>query len=304
MGSYVHRQKRGIEMKIVIVGSEGFIGRTMVRRALMDGNEVVGVDIPKESPVTDAGYTYRCVDSVDDAVLENADGMVLLAAKRPIGAFTLDDYFGNIGIIQKNLELAIEKGITNIVFASSISVYSGEKLPWTETDYSVPLNLYGASKLACENIGLLQSRTKGLRFKALRFGHVIGPNEKNGFFVNLTVQNAREKKTQTIYGTGEQKRHYIAVPDVCAAVLCALKHPDECGVYNIGMARTYTNNEVVETVNRVFQNAGNAVHDLSKQMIGGDDGMSIAKAQDKLGFAAAYDLEKTFLYIKSEIERS
>ena len=45
MGSYVHLQKRGISMKIVIVGSEGFIGRTLVRDMLRDGNEVVGVDI-------------------------------------------------------------------------------------------------------------------------------------------------------------------------------------------------------------------------------------------------------------------
>ncbi len=302
MGSYVHLQKRGISMKIVIVGSEGFIGRTLVRDMLRDGNEVVGVDIPAHSPVADAGFTYLCADRLDSKALEGADGMALLAAKRPIGGFTLDDYFGNIGIVQKNLDLALDSGITNVVFASSISVYSGEKLPWTETDYSVPLNMYGASKLACENIGLLLSRTKGLRFKALRFGHVVGPNEKNGFFVNLTVQNAREKKTQTIYGSGEQKRHYLAVPDVSRAVLCALKKPDEWGVYNIGMERTYTNNEVVETVNRVFDNEGNAVHDTSKQMVGGDDGMSVMKAREKLGFTAAYDLEKTFLYIKSELK--
>lgn len=289
-------------MRIVIVGSEGFIGRTLVQYALKDGIEVVGVDIPEASGVTDAGYTYQCAQRLDDAVIRGADGMVLLAAKRPIGAFSIEDYYGNIDIIRKNLEMAAENGITNIVFASSVSVYSGDRLPWTESDYSVPLNLYGASKLACENIGLLWSRTKGLRFKALRFGHVIGPNEKNGFFVNLTVQNARAKKMQTIYGSGEQKRHYIAVPDVCGAVLCALKKPEEYGVFNIGMEKTYTNNEVVETVNRVFDNEGNAVHDMTKEMIGGDDGMSVERAKEKLGFTAGYDLEKTFLYIKSELK--
>ena len=36
-------------------------------------------------------------------------------------------------------------------------------------------------------------------------------------------------------------------------------------------------------------------------MIGGDDGMSVTAAQERLGFSAAYDLEKTFLYIKSEL---
>lgn len=289
-------------MRIVIVGSEGFIGRTLVRYALKDGNEVFGVDIPAQSSVSEAGYTYQCVNTLDGAAIKGADGMVLLAAKRPIGAFSIEDYYGNIDIIRKNLEMAAENGITNIVFASSVSVYSGDRLPWTESDYSVPLNLYGASKLSCENIGLLWSRTKGLRFKALRFGHVIGPNEKNGFFVNLTVQNAREKKTQTIYGSGEQKRHYIAVPDVCGAVLRALKKPEEYGVFNIGMERTYTNNEVVETVNRVFGNEGNAIHDMTKEMIVGDDGMSVALAKERLGFTAGYDLEKTFLYIKSELK--
>ena len=227
-------------MKIVIVGSEGFIGRTLVFRALQEGNEVVGVDIPPQTCVQEQGYTYYSIDSVDDAAYKNAGGMVLLAAKRPIGAFTPEDYFNNIAIIRRNLDTAIEKGIKNIVFASSISVYSGEALPWTEEQYTVPLNLYGASKLACENIGLLLSRTQGLRFKSLRFAHVIGPNEKNGFFVNLSIKNALEKKTQTVYGSGEQKRHYISTADVCRAVLAALNKPEECGVFNIGMGKTYT----------------------------------------------------------------
>ena len=291
-------------MKIVIVGSEGFIGRTLVYHALKEGCEVVGIDIPQQSYVCREGYTYYCVDSVDDAAYENVGGIVLLAAKRPIGSFTLEDYFNNIAIIRRNLDIALVKGITNIVFASSISVYSGDVLPWSEDQYTVPLNLYGASKLACENIGLLLSRTQGLRFKSLRFAHVIGPNEKNGFFVNLTVRNALEKRTQTVYGSGEQKRHYICTMDVCRAVLAALSKPEECGVFNIGMEKTYTNNDVVETVNRVFDNEGNVVHDMTKQMIGGDDGMSITAARERLGFVAAYDLEKTFLYIKSELSES
>ena len=288
-------------MKTVIIGSEGFIGRSLVNAALKENHEVIGVDMAPESALCVEGYTYLSVDEVDDAAFDGVDGIVLLAAKRPIGAFTMEDYYNNIGIIRKNIDLAMEKGITNIVFASSISVYSGGELPWTEDSYTVPLNLYGASKLACENIGLLLSRTQGLRFKSLRFAHVVGPNEKNGFFVNLTINNALEKKTQTIYGSGEQKRHYISVADVCRAVLAALKCPEEYGVFNIGMTETYSNNEVVETINRVFDNEGNAVHDMTKQMIGGDDGMSVRAAEERLGFTAAYDLEKTFLYIKSEL---
>ena len=291
-------------MKYAIVGSEGFIGKTLVQYALQQGHEVIGVDIAAQSQLSASGYAYMSVDRMDDASFDSVDGMVLLAAKRPIGAFTLDDYFNNIAIIKKNLDLAIEKGVSNIVFASSISVYSDGELPWTEDSYTVPLNLYGASKLACENIGLLLSRTQGLRFKALRFAHVIGPNEKNGFFVNLTIGNALQKKTQTIYGSGEQKRHYVSTLDVCGAVLAALSKPDECGVFNVGMAQTYSNNEVVGTVNRVFDNEGNAVHDMTKQMIGGDDGMSVEKARDRLGFSAAYDLEKTFIYIKSELSEN
>lgn len=283
-------------MKIAVIGAEGIIGRVLVEYLCQQGYSVRGYDLfPKSINTYDhINYEYICINE-ENICYNGVDGIVLLAAKRPITAFSLDDYYQNVKIVYENVLKAVSDNVRRIVFASSISVYSEYSLPYREIDYSIPLNLYGASKLAGEQIGNLLTQKTNSSFIALRFAHVIGVNEKKGFLIRTVLDNALNKRKQIVYGDGAQRRHYVYVKDVCRAIEAALLAKNHSGVFNIGMKNIYSNLELAEYANKVFHNNGNILHDFSKPMIGKDDEMSIDKARLELDFVPKYDLEESFL---------
>lgn len=283
-------------MRFIIIGAAGFIGHELSRYLLERDHEVIGYDLLPEPihAIDHEKMTYKQLGEVSAEDYRAADCLVLLAAKRPYKEFCFADYQSNVAIVEQYCAAAMRYGLTNIVFASSKAVYSGEKMPWSESERAVPSGLYGASKLAGEDIGLFYSKYAGLRFKSLRFAQIIGMGERKGYLINTLIDNAIEKKSQTIYGSGEQTRHYVYVKDVCGAILTAAGRADTYGVYNIGMDKAVSNLELAECVNRVFDNEGNLYHDYSKEMVGSNDEMSIILAQRELGFIAQYDLEATF----------
>ena len=133
-----------------------------------------------------------------------------------------------------------------------------------------------------------------MNIKSLRFAQVIGTGERKGFLINTLIDNAREKKQQTIFGDGSQRRQYIYVKDVSRAILKALEHTEEKGVFNIGLPGSISNLELAECINKVFGNEGNLKLDLSKKMNSNTDEMNVTKAKELLGFEPSFDLEQIF----------
>ncbi|MBR6917252.1 MAG: NAD(P)-dependent oxidoreductase, partial [Clostridia bacterium] len=200
------------------------------------------------------------------------------------------------------LDVAVEKRVKNVVFASSKAVYSGDALPWRECNASVPSSLYGASKLACEELGLLTAEKAGMGFVALRFAQVIGYGERRGYLIGTLIDNAISKRTQIIYGDGSQRRHYVYVKDVASSILCAAEHPGLRAVVNIGMQETLSNLEMAKSANHVFGNEDNLRCDPSLEMSKINDEMDISLAKEVLNFSAEYDIDSSFRDIASEAE--
>ena len=246
-------------MKCLIIGACGFIGNELSKYAREKGHTVLGCDVLPWDGKVQIQFPdkddYCCVaDSDPDSdFLTRADSMVILAGKRPYKDFSYEDFKLNIDIANKYINLAIENGIPNVVFASSKAVYSGTDLPWSEESVNSPSSLYGASKSAVEQLGLYYCLKGNTRFVSLRFAQVIGLGERKGYLINTLIDNAVEKKQQTLYGDGSQSRHYVYVKDVCEAILKACDSSTN-GVYNIGMQKSVSNLELAEAVNRAFGN--------------------------------------------------
>ena len=296
-------------MKIIIIGGAGFIGTELSAAACSAGHAVASFDIvdsPRPEVEGLANFSYRCIRENDIAEneLKSADSVVILAAKRPYADFCFEDYLGNVKVFEKYMTLASACGVGNVVFASSKAVYSGTSFPWSESERAVPSSLYGASKLACEELGLYIAEKYGVGFSALRFAQVIGYGERKGYLISTLIDNAIAKKPQIIFGSGEQRRHYVYVKDVCRAILCAASHPEVRGVFNIGMKNTLSNLEMAESANRVLGNEGNLFHDYSKEMGNRDDEMDTDSAEKVLGFTASYDIDSSFRDIESESKKS
>lgn len=285
-------------MRIAVVGGNGFIGKEFVSYSKENGHYpvVIGSDYDVFSEIG--------IQSVKN-ILKDCEAMVLLAAKRSTKDFSVHEYIYNITLAGRYLHLANEESVSNIVIASSISVYSSMNLPWRENEFQTPLSLYGASKQAIDSLALWFNANKGMKIKSLRFAQVIGMGERKGYLLNTLIDNAMLGKKQIIYGQGIGKRQYIYIRDVCDAILHGLvNEKDNNGIFNIGMQDNVSILELAEIVNEVFKNRSGIEKREDKPEDTKAYLMDISRTEKELHWKPQYDLKKAFMEIKEQCQRA
>jgi len=212
-------------MRILVTGSSGWLGQTLVPRLEREGHMVVGFD-------PQPGQTTRVVGSVADAELvrkticENGIEAIVHAGalhKPSIATHSATDFVAvNVHGTLNLLEAAVAPGSTvdRFVFTSTTSLMiSGEiragaasgatRAAWiTEAMQPLrPRNIYGVTKLAAEHLCRMFHESHRLPLVTLRtarffpeeddMAHTIaqsGPNTKANelLFRRLTVEDAAE----------------------------------------------------------------------------------------------------------------
>ena len=154
------------------------------------------------------------------------------------------------------------------MFSSSAAVYGDpESLPIEETAPCRPLNPYGYSKLAVENILDACNIAWGLKYVSLRYFNAGGSTERHGEHHNPETHLipvvldlvSGKRKDFTIFGDdydtpdGTCIRDYIHVHDLAVAHILALKAMDKgfSGILNLGSEDPFTVLDVVRTTERV-----------------------------------------------------
>jgi UDP-glucose 4-epimerase len=206
-------------MRILVTGSSGWLGATLVPRLKADGHAVTGLD-----PVP--GATTDIVGSQADRALVRAalgahriDAIVHGGALHKPNIETHDrEQFLRVNVegTFNLLEEAVALGVSRFVFTSTTSLMinrgiraaEGAEAAWlTEAMNPMPRNIYGVTKLAAEHLCRLTSEQHGLPVVILRtarffpetddMAHAIaqsGPNTKANEFLfrRMTVADAAE----------------------------------------------------------------------------------------------------------------
>jgi nucleoside-diphosphate-sugar epimerase len=112
-------------------------------------------------------------------------------------------------------------------------------LPVDEDHPTVPVDVNGVDKLACEHFHLLYHRVYGLRSTVLRLTNVYGPRqhlERQGLgFLPVFVRQALLGDEIVLYGDGSQQRDCLHVDDVVDALLLSAESTEAGGeVLNLG----------------------------------------------------------------------
>lgn len=209
--------------------------------------------------------------------------------------------------------------IERVVFCSSMAVYAlskGTDSLIDETFLIGPDNIYGATKLAAEQLLHTYGKTFGFDVISLRLAGVYGYGPYEGgswmgrVLYRLLAQSLRGRSTilnPAHLGVNE----YVYVEDVARALYQALtvKHPSH-EIFNIGTGMLTTYEEITQIIASLLPQARIAVGESSGEAVDylkRSHPYSISRAEKDLRFIPQYDMRKglsAFIETLREIDRT
>jgi UDP-glucuronate 4-epimerase len=269
---------------ILVTGAAGFIGYHVATRLLERGEGVTGLDNVnpyysvelKRDRLAELGrrpgFDFLEVDFSDQAALLKAvegreiDAIVHLGAQAGVrysienpGAYVQSNLVGHLNL----LELARERRVAHLVYASSSSVYGGNTtLPFRVEDrVDHPLSLYAATKKADELMSETYAHLYRLPQTGLRFFTVYGPWGRPDMAMWLFTRAILAGEPIDVYGEGNMRRDFTYIDDIVAGIVAALDNPppddgaEKAGgsrgphrLYNIGNNRSEELGRMIELI--------------------------------------------------------
>lgn len=260
-------------MQLVITGGAGFVGRTLVERALTAGYHVTVVDREPPTDVTalssrasgaDAPrLSWITADIVHDSdvvadALRVADAVIHLAACPGVR-----DTSANIELrrIHDNVlatDVITRRTPTNtpLIAFSSSSVYGGASSRLgsvrasCESDTPAPRGGYASSKVRAEQACSLRA-ARGGHVLCVRPFTVLGENQRHDMAVALWRRLIMKGDPVTLFGSPGRTRDFTDVWDVADATLDLLTC-GAAGTVNVGTGTSHTLAELVRCISSVL----------------------------------------------------
>ena len=258
-------------MKILVTGTEGYIGARLAPWLHARGHDVAGLDTglyrdgclyldPLGMPFGPRTI-YKDLRTVAPADFEGFDAVVHLAelSNDPLGQNRPEITFkinheGSVRIANA----AREAGVRRFVYASSCSVYgvgSGEVLD--ETSPTNPQTAYAQCKVLVER-DLAPMADDRFSVVFLRNATAYGPSPRMRFDIVLNdlCALARTKKKIAMVSDGSPWRPIVHVEDICEAMRCAAEAPASAingEVFNVGQtSENFRIREIAQIVAQAF----------------------------------------------------
>ena len=265
-------------MAILVVGGAGYIGSHTAHALRRQGHEVIIYDNLSTGYASLADGFELVIGDISDStkltpLLARVDAVIHFAAYAYVGEsvenprkYFQNNVLGGIGLLNAVMDSSVRK----FIFSSTCAVYGVPvKVPMDEDNPRLPVNPYGASKLAFEFALESYGRAYGLRFVAFRYFNASGADENGKIgemhepethLIPAVFEAVKGKRPALqIFGDdyptldGTCVRDYIHVSDLAEAHVLGLDCIDkgDSAALNLGTGRGYSVKEVISTIEKV-----------------------------------------------------
>lgn len=295
-------------MKVLVTGTDGYIGSVLGPYLMKNGHEVTGIDtgfyrsgwLFNDGESVYPSYINKDLRDIKVDDLRGFDAVVHLAelSNDPLGELNPEITFkiNHAGSV-KIANMCKEAGVERFVYASSCSVYGvGDDNFKTEISDVNPQTAYAECKVLVErDVSKLADDHFSPTF--LRNATAFGPSPRMRFDIVLNNLSGLAWTTGVIkmVSDGMPWRPLVHIKDISKAVLCSLNASRDVvhnQVFNVGDTdENFRVREIAETVSAAFPGCKTTFGDL-----GGDNRsyrVSFDKIKENLpGFSCEYDIKR------------
>ena len=196
-------------MRIIVTGSFGLVGSNLTKRLIDLGHEVHGLDHHTGCELNDTQQVESLFKKIyPDVVFHLAAN----AAEARGQVAPVEMIQNNIGIFANTLKASINTGVKKFVYTSSVAVYGEANVPYKEDGPTIPKDVYGVNKLACEQILRIMAKVYKFNYVIFRPHNIYGPGQnmsdpyKN--VVALFMRKLLEGEPYKLFGHGKMRRAF------------------------------------------------------------------------------------------------
>jgi len=298
--------------RYLITGIAGFIGSSLARAVLAQGDEVRGIDNLSTGNrdnirEIEKQIDFRQADLLDSGAVSDAcagvDYVLHQAAIPSVPKSVLDPLGSNIANLDGTVQVLIaarDAKAKRVVYAASSSAYGDTPtLPKREDMIPSPISPYAVAKLASEYYMTSFYRCYGLETVSLRYFNIFGPRQDpsspySGVLAKFITQMLAGEQP-TILGDGKQSRDFTYIDNAVHANLLACKAPanEVAGkVFNVATGRRVDLNETFAILKDLIGYKGEIAYGPERA---GDVKHSLADmtgAKQHLGYKPSVDFEE------------
>ncbi len=235
-------------MAILITGAAGFIGFHLSHSLLSKGFQVVGIDNMNDYyDVKLKESRLECLRGIDTFSFHHGDlkdketidslfkkgkfeCVINLAAQAGVRYSITNPYTyvdSNLMGFMNILEACRHNPVKHLIYASSSSVYGGNKVVPFSTHHNVdhPVSLYAATKKSNELMAHAYAHLYGIPTTGLRFFTVYGPWGRPDMAYFSFAKNITEDKPIPVYNYGKMERDFTYIEDIVQGIIKLIPLP-------------------------------------------------------------------------------
>jgi UDP-glucose 4-epimerase len=253
-------------MRVIVTGGAGFIGSAIVPKLQSENHEVFVYDNlsfgNRDFINVDEEHFFlgdiRDKESLNKVFNEVCPDIIIHLAAIHFIPYCNEHPFesSDINIRGTMNVLNAAKGVSNlkkILFASTAAVYPISDHAVAENDEVLPLDIYGLSKLAGEELLKKFHLETGIDTICCRFFNAFGPNETNPHLIPEIEKQLKDGARKIALGNLTPKRDFIHTHDMANAI-DALVKLENVGfdIFNLGRGIEYAVTEVVAEFEKIL----------------------------------------------------